>query len=100
MDGLSAVFVHLNRNKEGIRLDIRKRRDRQSLQKLLEDADVFLEEDGQARMKRLGLSYQDLERMNPALYIVPSRLWDQGPPSQPTCLRAGPPSDVRYVGMV
>ena len=80
VDGLSAVFVHLNRNKEGIRLDIRKRRDRQSLQKLLEDADVFLEEDGQARMKRLGLSYQDLERMNPGLiHCTVSAFGTKGP---------------------
>ena len=67
MNGASAVFYHLNRNKEGVRLDIRKEQDKQRLLELLKDADVFIEEEGQRRLKRLGLSYQDLERINPGL---------------------------------
>ena len=67
VDGVSTAFFHLNRNKEGVRLDIRKERDSQRLLDLLKEADVFIEESGQRRLKRLGLSYQDLERINPGL---------------------------------
>ena len=67
VDGVSAAFFHLNRNKEGVRLDIQKSEDRQRLLKLLKDADVFIEEEGQRGLKRLGLSYQDLEMVNPGL---------------------------------
>ena len=67
LNGASAVFFHLNRNKEGLRLDIRKEQDRRQLLELLKDADVFIEETGQRRMKRLGLGYQDLEKVNPGL---------------------------------
>ena len=67
LNGVSAVFFHLNRNKEGLRLDIHKERDKQRLLELLKSADVLIEESGQRRMKRLGLSYQDLESVNPGL---------------------------------
>ena len=62
--GTSAAFFHLNRNKEGIRLDISKARDRDKLLELLKSADVCIEEEGQARLKRWGLDYQDLEKLN------------------------------------
>ena len=67
LNGASAVFFHLNRNKEGLRLDIRKEQDKRRLLELLKDADVLIEETGQRRMKRLGLGYQDLEKVNPGL---------------------------------
>ena len=67
LNGASAVFFHLNRNKEGLRLDVRKEHDKRRLLELLKDADVLIEETGQRRMKRLGLGYQDLEKVNPGL---------------------------------
>ena len=67
LNGASAVFFHLNRNKDGLRLDIRKEQDKRRLLELLKDADVLIEETGQRRMKRLGLGYQDLEKLNPGL---------------------------------
>ena len=67
MDGVSAVFYHLNRNKEGTRLDLRKQEERQRLLELVKDADVFIEEEGQGRLKRLGLSHENLAKINPGL---------------------------------
>ena len=67
LDGVGAAFFHLNRNKEGLRLDIGKKRDRERLLELIKDADVLLEEIGQARLRRLGLGHQDLEKVNPGL---------------------------------
>ena len=55
VDRVSAVFFHLNRNKEGVRLDIRAARDRERLLELLKGADIFIEDVGQGRLRRLGL---------------------------------------------
>lgn len=65
--GDGAAFFHLNRNKEGIRLDLKKPADRRKLTGLLKDADIFIEEHGQARLKRLGLDQAALEKLNPKL---------------------------------
>lgn len=62
--GVSAAFFHLNRNKEGARLNITKLKDREQLLELLGTADVFIEEEGQSKLKRLGLNYQTLEKLN------------------------------------
>lgn len=83
---VSAVFFHLNRNKEGVRLDIRKRTDRNRLLELVKNADVFLEEEGQPRLKRLGLSYEELKEQNPHLiYCTITPFGAKGPlRDQPT----------------
>ena len=65
--GISAVFFHLNRNKEGIRLDLRKQLERQRLMELVKNADVFIEDEGRGRLRRLGLRYEDLAKINPGL---------------------------------
>ena len=94
LNGVSSAFFHLNRNKEGVRLDTRKSEDRQRLLELLKNADVFIEETGQRRMKRLGLSYQDLEKLNPGLiYCSISPHGTKGP------LRDQPASELTLQAM-
>ena len=94
LNGVSSAFFHLNRNKEGVRLDTRKSEDRQRLLDLLKNADVFIEETGQRRMKRLGLSYQDLEKLNPGLiYCSISPHGTKGP------LRDQPASELTLQAM-
>ncbi len=66
IDNESPAFFHLNRNKEGLRLDIGKEQDRHKLIELLKTADVFIEEEP-LRLGRLRLSYQHLEKINPRL---------------------------------
>ena len=79
-NGASAAFFHLNRNKEGTRLDMRNPEDRKSLLELLKAADVFIEEEGQPSLKRWGLSYQDLEKLNPRLvYCTITPFGTKGP---------------------
>ncbi len=80
IDGVSAVFFHLNRNKEGVHLDIGKNQDREHLLQLVKDADVLIEDEGQPRLRRLGLGYQDLEKVNPSLiYCTISPFGTKGP---------------------
>jgi crotonobetainyl-CoA:carnitine CoA-transferase CaiB-like acyl-CoA transferase len=91
---VSAVFFHLNRNKKGVRLDTRKEADRQYMLKILKDTDVFIEDEGQSRMKRLGLSYKDIEKINPGLiYCSISPYGTKGP------LRNDPASELTVQAM-
>lgn len=64
---VSAAFFHLNRNKDGLCLDVRKPADREQLKDLLKDANVFIEEEGQARLRRWGLDQRSLEEINPGI---------------------------------
>ena len=94
VDGVGAAFFHLNRNKEGIRLDIRKNQDRRKLVDLLKAADIFIEDAGQPTMKRLGLSYQDIEKVNPGLvYCTITAHGTKGP------LRNQPASELTLQAM-
>ena len=87
-DSESPVFFHLNRNKEGLRLDITKEQDRQRLLELLKSADVFIEEEP-LQLGRLGLSHQHLERINPRLvHCTITPFGTRGP------LRNQPPSEL------
>ena len=59
---------------------MRNPEDRKSLLELLKAADVFIEEEGQPSLKRWGLSYQDLEKLNPRLvYCTITPFGTKGP---------------------
>lgn len=65
---VSAVFYHLNRNKEGVRVDITKKSDRDRLLSLLDKADVVLvDEEEHLKLRRLDVRYRDLLKTRPAL---------------------------------
>ena len=94
MDGTSAVFFHLNRNKEGIQLNVRKKAERQELLDLLKTADIFIEDLGQAKLKRLGLDYEDIRKANPGLvYCTVTPHGTKGP------LRNQPASELTLQAM-
>lgn len=80
VDDVSAAFFHLNRNKEGVRLDIHEENDRKKLRDLLKTADVFIDEEGQRQLKRLGLDYNELSKANPGLvHCTISPFGNKGP---------------------
>lgn len=94
VNGVSAQFIQLNRNKEGIRLNIKVKADRERLLELLKNADVFIEEKGQRQLKNFGLSYADLENINPGLiYCSLSDHGTKGP------LRNQPASELTLQAM-
>ena len=64
---VGAAFFHLNRNKEGLRIDLERPAGRDELRELLRDVDVFIEEEGQDRLGRWGLDQASLEQTNPAI---------------------------------
>ena len=66
----SGLFMHLNGNKKGITLDISTEAGQGILKKLVAKADVLIETFAPTYLPSLGLSFQDLEHVNPALVMT------------------------------
>jgi crotonobetainyl-CoA:carnitine CoA-transferase CaiB-like acyl-CoA transferase len=67
INGESAAFMMLNRNKRSIVLDLKGERDREIIRRLLRGADVVIENYRRGTMERLGLGYDVLRADNPGL---------------------------------
>jgi len=67
VDGQSAAFTMLNRNKRGITLDLKSPADKSALRELLGKADVVIENFRPGVMERLGFGYETLRAANPRL---------------------------------
>ena len=65
--GMGAKFLHLNRNKRSIVLDLKKPAGHAALLKLVERADVMVWNLRPAAMARLKLSYDDVRAVNPKI---------------------------------
>jgi len=66
-EGYGPSFRALNRNKKSVTLNLREKKAREILLKLIETADIFLENFRPATRTRLGLDYELLARLNPKL---------------------------------
>ncbi len=67
INGQSAAYMMMNRNKRGISLNLKDPDAIGVLHRLLEDADVVIENYRMGTMERLGLGYDDLIKINPKL---------------------------------
>ena len=67
VDGESAAFMMINRNKRGIAVDLKHEAGRGVVEQLLDDADVVIENYRKGTMERLGLGYDTLRARNPGL---------------------------------
>jgi crotonobetainyl-CoA:carnitine CoA-transferase CaiB-like acyl-CoA transferase len=67
INGESASYMMVNRNKRGIVLNIKDPRAVAVLKRMLSTADVVIENYRKGTMERLGLGYDDLRRDNPGL---------------------------------
>jgi crotonobetainyl-CoA:carnitine CoA-transferase CaiB-like acyl-CoA transferase len=65
--GMAPKFLHLNRNKRSICLDLKQPSARAALLRLLETADVMTWNVRPASMARLGLSYEEVRAVNPRI---------------------------------
>ncbi len=63
----NAYFETCNRNKRGIAVDLKTEEGRQVVYKLVEQADVFIENFRQGVPERLGMDYETLKKINPKL---------------------------------
>ncbi len=67
IEGESAAFMMMNRNKRGIALDLKSDAGKEVLRRLLKDADVLIENYRAGTMERLGFGYDELRKANPGL---------------------------------
>lgn len=67
INGESAAYMMMNRNKRGLALNLKDPEAVQVLHRLLEEADVVIENYRMGTMERLGLGYEELRAINPRL---------------------------------
>lgn len=65
--GESAAFLAMNRNKRGIAVDLKQEGGKEVLRRLVRNADVVTENYRKGTMEKLGLGYEELRKLNPAL---------------------------------
>ncbi|VTU28501.1 Formyl-coenzyme A transferase [Variovorax sp. PBS-H4] len=82
-EGFSENFASLNRNKRSVTLDLKAPADVMLLRRLAQDAQVLIENNRPGVMERLGVGYESLSALNPALvYCSISAYGQSGPRSQ------------------
>lgn len=82
--GESAYFTCANRNKRGMVLDFRLQEHREVLERLVEDADVVIENFRVGTMERWGLGYEDrLRAINPRLVYCSITGYGRSGPAAP-----------------
>jgi crotonobetainyl-CoA:carnitine CoA-transferase CaiB-like acyl-CoA transferase len=67
IDGESAYFLAVNRNKKSLCLNLKTDEGKKLLARLLEGADVLIENFRPGAMDRLGFGYEELSKRNPSL---------------------------------
>jgi len=65
--GMGGLFLSSNRNKRSIVLDLKSPDGLKALQRLIEDADVFVHSMRPQAVERLGLSYDEVAAINPKI---------------------------------
>lgn len=80
INGESAAFMMLNRNKRGVVLDLKQTEGKEALRRLLLEADVVIENYRKGTMEKLGLSFETIRKDNPGLiYCAISGFGRTGP---------------------
>lgn len=91
--GMSLYFLAINRNKRSITLNLKSDAGREIFLRMVRDADVVLESFRPGVLERLGLGYEQLKEVNPALIYCAISGYGQDGPYR---LRAG--HDLNYAG--
>jgi crotonobetainyl-CoA:carnitine CoA-transferase CaiB-like acyl-CoA transferase len=80
VNGESVYFLSVNRGKRGIALDLKDARGREVLWRLLDGADVLIENFRPGTLDRLGFSYENVRERNPRIvYASVSGYGPDGP---------------------
>lgn len=79
---MGSSFLAQNANKKSLTLNLKTEKGKEIFLKLIEDADVVVENFRPGVMKRLGLCYDDLNKINPKIiYLAISGFGQEGPDS-------------------
>lgn len=68
--GMAAIFLHVNRSKRSVVLDLKQPAGREALLRLARGADVLVYNVRPQAMARLGLSYAQVQAVNPRIIYV------------------------------
>ncbi len=79
-DGMAGIFLHVNRSKRSIVLDLKDPQGREALLRLVADADVLIYNVRPQAMARLNLGYEEIARVNPRILYVGVYGYGQGGP--------------------
>ena len=91
----SALFLALNRGKRSIRLNLKTEPGREVLLRAVRDADVVLESFRPGVLDRLGVGYEAMREVNPAIvYCAITGYGQDGP------LRERSGHDMNYLGLI
>jgi formyl-CoA transferase len=80
VEGESSPFARLNRNKESVVLDLKSDQGKAAFLRLVEHADVVVENLRPGAMRGLGLGYDDLRAVNERLIYASASGWGQDGP--------------------
>ncbi len=69
-DGLNSYFMHVNRNKKSIVLDLKSEKGVEAFKRLVKVCDVVVENFRPGVMDRLGLGYESLREANPRIIFA------------------------------
>lgn len=67
VNGESAYYMNLNRNKKGITLNLKNEKGKEIFIELLKNSDIVLENFRPGTMEKLGLGYEVLKEINPGI---------------------------------
>ena len=82
-NGESAYYINLNRNKRGITLNLKAEKGKEIFRKLVSEYDVVIENYRPGVMEKLGLGYDELQKINPSvIYASISGFGHYGPYSK------------------
>lgn len=80
IDGVSTYYINFNRSKKGITLDMKSEKGKEVLRRLIETADVLIENFRPGVMDKLGFSYEEVSKINPRIiYASISGFGQDGP---------------------
>src|SRR5438445_6970509 len=80
LEGESSSFIRLNRNKRSLALDLKLPRGKEVFRRLIERADIAVEDLRPGTMADLELDYRRLSELNPRLIYVAASGWGQDGP--------------------
>ncbi len=66
----SGLFLYLNTNKRGITLNLKSPTGKKIFEELVKDTDIIVESFSPGVVERLGLSFKELEKINPKLVMT------------------------------
>lgn len=80
VNGESSYYMNLNRNKKGITLNLKSEEGKEIFKELVKNVDILIENFRPGTMEKMGLGYETLREINPALiYGAVSGFGQYGP---------------------